>query len=206
MNKSTTFGINGRVAKCFGTRAAAVFGWLFAQCQSAAVDAGATRGGAGWVSVSQVELGRRLHLSRHTVSSILAKLSDAGLIVAANAYTDGEGRRHWREVEPDPKGAAGRERTDTAAHNCTVKANHTGSAEASHSCPTKAEHSCTDKAEGTSPANASRSCPAKGSPSLAKGQRCEFLFECLHSNGNSEATRESESVRVSVSLMRNKNS
>ena len=161
MNESITFGINGRVAKCFGTRTAAVFGWLFAHCQSAAVDAGATRGGAGWVSVSQVELGRRLHLSRHTVSSILAKLSDAGLIVAANAYTDGEGGCHWREVEPDPKGAADRERTDTAK-----------STE-----PTKAEHSCTDdNAEHGSPANASRGCPAKASPCLAKEQRCEFLF------------------------------
>ena len=43
-----------------GTRAAAVFGWIFEHCQRAALEAGATKGGAGWVSVSQVELGRRL--------------------------------------------------------------------------------------------------------------------------------------------------
>ena len=60
MNENTTFGINCWVARQLGTRAAAVFGWLFVHCQRAALDAGATRGGAGWVSVSQEEIGRRL--------------------------------------------------------------------------------------------------------------------------------------------------
>ena len=66
-------------------------------------------------------------------------------------HTDGEGRRHWREVEHLPKGAAGRGLTD--------KAKHTGSAEASHSCPTKAEHSYTDKAKHSCTDNAEHGSP-----------------------------------------------
>ena len=148
------------------------------------------------------QIGKTLKAPRsgcgHTVSSILAKLSDAGLIVAANAYTDGEGGRHWREVEPLPKGAAGRERTDKAAHSCTVKAKSNGTDTTKNTEPTKTERSCTDtanrtgsaKAESSSPANASRGCPAKASAhTLRKDDAASFCLSACTQTETLKAPR-----------------
>ena len=79
--------INKRIAKGWGTRAAAVFGWLFAQCQAQVPREECKRTECGRVyrktvrvRVSCCELGKLLHLSRHTVEAILHKLAAEGLL------------------------------------------------------------------------------------------------------------------------------
>ena len=84
----TTVMINKRIAKRWGTRAAAVFGWLFAQCQAQVPREECKRTACGRgvyrkvvrVRVSCCELGKLLHLSRHTVEAILKRLEADGII------------------------------------------------------------------------------------------------------------------------------
>ena len=83
----TTIVINKRIAKCWGTRAAAVFGWIFAQCQAQMPREECKRTECGRVyrkvvrvRISCTQLGRLLHLSRHTVEAILHRLEAEGII------------------------------------------------------------------------------------------------------------------------------
>ena len=83
----TTIVINKRIAKHWGTRAAAVFGWIFAQCQAQVPREQCVRTECGRVyrktvrvRVSCTQLGRLLHLSRHTVEEILHKFEAEGII------------------------------------------------------------------------------------------------------------------------------
>ena len=83
----TTVMINKRIARHWGTRAAAVFGWIFAQCQAQVPREECVRTACGRVyrkvvrvRVSCTQLGRLLHMSRHTVEAILHKLAADGLL------------------------------------------------------------------------------------------------------------------------------
>ena len=87
MNWLTTIWISGRVAKRYGLKAAAVAGWIFAQCQAQVPQDECKRTGYGRVyrkcvrvRVSCVELGRLLHLSRHTIEAIVHRLAADGII------------------------------------------------------------------------------------------------------------------------------
>ena len=88
MERITEIVINKRIAKGWGTRAAAVFGWIFAQCQAQVPREECVRTACGRgvyrkvvrVKVSCCELGRLLHLSRHTVEGILHKFEAASII------------------------------------------------------------------------------------------------------------------------------
>ena len=84
----TTVVINKRIANCWGTRAAAVFGWIFAQCQAQVPREECVRTACGRgvyrkvvrVRISCTQLGKLLHMSRHTVEAILHKLEAEGLL------------------------------------------------------------------------------------------------------------------------------
>ena len=83
----TTFWISGRIAKRYGTRAAAVFGWIFAQCQAQVSREQCKPAGIPKVyrkvvrvRISCSELGRLLHLSRHTVEAIMHRFEADGVI------------------------------------------------------------------------------------------------------------------------------
>lgn len=81
MEDYITFAISWKIAQMLGLKAAAVMGWIFAYCQSAVLKAEDNSGGRGWVTVSQSELARRLHLEGHTVAGILRSLEGAGLVI-----------------------------------------------------------------------------------------------------------------------------
>ena len=83
----TTIVINKRIAKGWGTRAAAVFGWIFAQCQAQVPRDECKRTGLAKVyrkcvrvRISCTQLGKLLHMSRHTVEAILHRLEAEGLL------------------------------------------------------------------------------------------------------------------------------
>ena len=107
MKRTMTFWIDTRIARRHGVRAAAVAGYLFAHVRRAALEVGARDGeGRGWVRVSQEQIAQQLHLCRQTVAKILRTLTDAGILVAANFYTDAEGSEHIIEASSALKGKA----------------------------------------------------------------------------------------------------
>ena len=102
MKQTMTFWISTRIARRYGTRAAAVAGWVYAYARKAVLEAGAEDGkGRGWVRASQEQIARDLHLCRQTVAKILRTLTQEGILVAANFYTDGEGAERLCEAEPE---------------------------------------------------------------------------------------------------------
>ena len=116
MKQTMTFWISTRIARRYGTRAAAVAGWVYAYARKAALEAGAEDGkGRGWVRASQEQIARDLHLCRQTVAKILRTLTQEGILVAANFYTDGEGAERLCEAEYKVNGKDTR-RGATATH------------------------------------------------------------------------------------------
>ena len=106
MKQTMTFWISKRIAKRYGTRAAAVFGWLFAQCQAQVprdecklVGLARVYRKSVRVKVSCCELGRLLHLSRHTVEAILKRFEAEGII---NVWLPrGEDRTRAYSIAPE---------------------------------------------------------------------------------------------------------
>ena len=106
MERITTIAINHRVVKRYGTRAAAVAGWLFAQCQAQVPREECKKTGLARVyrksvrvKVSCTQLGKMLHLSRHTVEAILKRFEAEGII---NVWLPhGEDRTRAYSIAPE---------------------------------------------------------------------------------------------------------
>lgn len=92
MKRCEPFFISNRIARTWGTRAAAVLALLYEDCQrQAKADGYSSR--RYWVRMSQGDIARRLHLCRQTVAKILRTLEAEELIlVKANANPSGRDR------------------------------------------------------------------------------------------------------------------
>ena len=95
MKRCEPFFISDKVAKGWGTRAAALLALIYDECQRAAEQDGYAHRNY-WVRMSQSEIAHRLGLCRQTVAKIVRTLVAEGLImVKANANPSGRDRTRW---------------------------------------------------------------------------------------------------------------
>lgn len=96
MSEGMTFRIHWQIAKRYGLKAAALFGWLFAQCQKAVSPQDRSRKAHSWILTSASDLARRLNMSRHTVASILRLLEKEGMIASRSLATPDKRGCHYK--------------------------------------------------------------------------------------------------------------